>query len=102
MVMKDADGSTYIGNATVIPSGKRWVYAMIYRNVFHNIYGEVTISRNKLCLTDDDTAEWGPLEDCIKRYHVGRFHFICYVCFMLSRWFIMNKFIQNYQNTKEM
>ena len=53
-------------NATVIPSGKRLVYAMIYRIFFHNLYGEVAISRNKFCLADDDTAEWGPLEDCIK------------------------------------
>ena len=36
MVVKDADGSTYIGNATVIPSEKRWVYGMIYRNFFIN------------------------------------------------------------------
>ena len=79
MVVKDADGSTYIGNATVIPSGKRWVYGMIYRNVFHNLYGEVTISRNKLCLTDDDTAEWGPLEDCIKTVSCwkGSLHMLC-------------------------
>ena len=27
------------------------------------MYGEVTISRNRLTLTDDDGKEWGPLED---------------------------------------
>ena len=79
MVMKYADVRTYIGNADVIPSEKIWVYAMIYRNLFHNLYGEVTISRNKLCLTNDDTAEWGPLEDCIKMVSCwkGSFHMVC-------------------------
>ena len=47
MVVKDADGSTYISNATVIPSGKRWVYGMIYWNFFHNLYGEVNNNNNK-------------------------------------------------------
>jgi len=57
MVVKDAVGSANIDNATIIPSEKRWVYTMIYRNLFHNLYGEVTISRNKLYLTDDNTVE---------------------------------------------
>ena len=66
MVVKDANDNVFIGNATVIPSGKRWVYAMIYKNFFIQLYGELTISRNRICLTDDDMAEWGPLDDCIK------------------------------------
>ena len=54
-------------------------YTMIYRNLFHNLHGEVTISRNKLCLPVDDTAEWGPLEDCIKTVSCWKesLHMLC-------------------------
>jgi len=66
MVVKDPCGSVYIGNITFIPSGKRWVYDMIYKNFFIILLGKLTISRNRLGLTDDDEAEWGPLDDAIK------------------------------------
>ena len=65
MIVKDANGHTFVGNVTIVPSGQRWVYAMIYKKIFIELYGEVTISRNRLALTDDDVAEWGPLDDCI-------------------------------------
>ena len=32
MVVKDASGETFIGNVTLIPSQKRWVFHMIYRD----------------------------------------------------------------------
>jgi hypothetical protein len=35
MVVKDPCGSVYIGNITFIPSGKRWVYDMIYKKLLH-------------------------------------------------------------------
>ena len=57
MVVKDADGSTYIGNATLIPSGQRWVFSMIYQTFFVKLYGQTTISCNRLCLTDNGTSE---------------------------------------------
>ncbi|KAL7543722.1 hypothetical protein ACHAXR_013004 [Thalassiosira sp. AJA248-18] len=66
MVVKDANGQTFIGNATVIPSGKRWVFQKIYQSFFVHLYGRVTISRNRLALTDDDNAEWGAFDNCIK------------------------------------
>ena len=34
MVVKDACGSTFIGNATVIPSEKAWVFHIFTRNSF--------------------------------------------------------------------
>ena len=57
MVVKDSNGSVYVGNTTIIPSGKRRVYGMIYIKIFIDLYGPITISRNRLCLTDDDMAE---------------------------------------------
>lgn len=69
MIVKDSNKQTFIGNATAIPSGKRWVYLMIYKHFFLTLYGEVTISRNQLALTDDDTAEWGPLDNVISTVH---------------------------------
>ena len=36
-----------------------------YKLLLLDLFGEVTISRNRLCLTADDIAEWGPLDNCI-------------------------------------
>jgi hypothetical protein len=65
MVVKYANGKAYIGNVTIIPCEKRWVYTHIYKIFLLDLFGKVTISRNRLCLTDDNIAEWGPLDDCI-------------------------------------
>ena len=65
MVVKDANGETFIGNATVIPSEKRWVFHRIYHDFFVILYGCHTIMRNRLILTDDDDAEHGPLDNLI-------------------------------------
>ena len=65
MMGKDANGKAYIGNATTSMCGNRWVYTHIYEMFLLDLFGEVTISRNRLCLTDDDIAEWGPLDDCV-------------------------------------
>lgn len=66
MVVKDANGETFVGNATVIPSGKHWVFLRIYETFFIHLFGEETISRNRLALTDDDHAEHGPFDNLIK------------------------------------
>ena len=66
MVVKDPNGETFVGNATVLPSGQRWVFFRIYETFFIHLYGEVTMSRNRLALTDDDDAEHGPFDNCIK------------------------------------
>ena len=34
----------------------------IYKHFFITLYGKTTISRNRLCLMDNDEAEWGPLD----------------------------------------
>ena len=48
MVVKDGNGETFIGNAIVVPSGKRWVFNKIYKYSFVYLYGKITISRNRL------------------------------------------------------
>ena len=66
MVVKDANGQTFISNATFIPSGQHWVFMTIYQSFFVHLYEEATISRNCLFLTDNDVAEHGPLDNCIQ------------------------------------
>ena len=34
MVVKDGNGETYIGNVTIIPSQKQWVFMKIYQTFF--------------------------------------------------------------------
>ena len=63
-VVKDADGSTHISNATVIPSEQRWVFKKIY-SFFVLLFGEVTVSRFRLTLANDNPAEQGPFDSCI-------------------------------------
>jgi hypothetical protein len=65
MVVKDASGEAYPANLTIIPSGQMWVFMKIYQTFFLELYGEVTISRNRLALTDDDKSEHGPLDNLI-------------------------------------
>ena len=89
MIIKDSNGQTFVGNVTAIPSGKRWVYNMIYKHFFLQLYGEVTIGRNRLALTDDDVAEWGPLDNAINtmqcwydtRHMLCRFHAVTLMFF---------------------
>ena len=56
LVLKDASGETNIGNASVLPCGKKWIFTYIYQHFFRFLYGELTLSRMRLELTDDDTA----------------------------------------------
>ena len=65
IVVKDANGKTFIGNASFIPSGQRWVFSTIYQSFFIHLYRAATISWKRLFLTDD-VAERGPLDSCIK------------------------------------
>ena len=64
-VVKDASGECCIGNATLIPSQQRWVFHHIYKICFLALYGEVTVSRIRLFLTDDDISEHSPLDSLI-------------------------------------
>ena len=79
MVVKAAWGSTFIGNATFIPSGKKWVFLKKNQYAFVALYGNATISRNHLCLTDKDFSEFGPLDNCIATMTVWSFtmHTLC-------------------------
>ena len=65
MVVKDANGETFIGNATIDPSSKRQVFHKIYETFFLRLYGEDTIGCICLALTDKGHSEHGPLDNCI-------------------------------------
>ena len=61
-VVRDTNRESHVGNVTFIPSGQAWVFLKIYKVFFENLFGKATISRNRLCLTDEDKSEFGPLE----------------------------------------
>jgi hypothetical protein len=79
MVLKDANGEAHIGNISVLPSEKRWVFNEIFKTVFTKLYGESMIHRNRLMLTDEDSAEVEPIMNSIATidaYH-GSAHMLC-------------------------
>ncbi len=79
MVLKDANGEAHIGNISVLPSEKRWVFNEIFKTVFTKLYGESTIRCNRLMLTDEDSAEVEPIMNSIATidaYH-GSAHMLC-------------------------
>ena len=65
LAVRTVIGKTFPGNLTVIPSGKRWIFVCIYQLAFIALYGKETCSRNRLTLTDEDSAEFGPFENSI-------------------------------------
>lgn len=65
LAVRTVTGKTFPGNLTVIPSGKRWIFVCIYQLAFVALYGKETCSRNRLTLTDEDSAEYGPFENAI-------------------------------------
>lgn len=65
MVVKDANGETHIGNISVLPSEKKWVFNEVIRTIFITLYGTETIKRNRLILTDEDSAEYEPVMNAI-------------------------------------
>ncbi len=46
MVVKDTNGETHVGNISVLPSEKKWVFNKMFKRVFVELYGEHTICRN--------------------------------------------------------
>ena len=44
------------------PSGKAWVFRYITSSIFPELYGDVTIQRNRLGLTDEDPSEYRTFE----------------------------------------
>ena len=62
LCVKDSLGKSYPVNITVIPSGKKWVFHTIYSSSFCLLYGEKTISCNRLAITDEDVSEYSTFE----------------------------------------
>ena len=65
MVVRDSSGRAFPGNATILPSGQKWVFNKICKVVFFAFFGPTIISRNRLAITDEDSSEITPYEDCL-------------------------------------
>ena len=66
LAIRTPNGRTFPGNFTFIPSGKAWVFQCIYQYAFRTLFGATVCSYNRLALFDDDMAEHGPFQNCIK------------------------------------
>ena len=66
LVLKDASGETNIGNASVLPCGKLWIFLMVYQKLLRYLYRDTTLSRLRLVLTDDDTSSHGAFDAATK------------------------------------
>ena len=44
LVVKDASGETHVGNLSLLPCGKTWIFTQLYRHFFWYLYGEQTLS----------------------------------------------------------
>ena len=66
MAIRTPYGKTFPGNLTVIPSGQRWVFHCIYKMVFVALYGDLTCSRNRLAICDEDVSEYLPYKNLIE------------------------------------
>ena len=62
IVVKDASGEYFIGNATLLPCGQLWMFTKLYQYFFYQLYGPVTLSRLRLALTDEDLASRGSFD----------------------------------------
>ena len=79
LVIKDASGETNIGNATILPCGKKWMFTYVYQHFFSYLYGNRTVARVRLALTDDDVASHGAFDgsaQLVEHLH-GAKHMLC-------------------------
>ena len=88
MVVKSACGSSFIGNATFLPCGKKWVFMKIFQIAFLELYVLDTLQWNRLCLTDEGICEFGPLDNCIATMVAWSFtrHMLCVFYALLKRY----------------
>ena len=66
MDVKDASGETNIGNASVLPCGKFWIFPIVNEKLLRYLYGDTTLSCLRLVLTDDDTSSHSAFDAAIK------------------------------------
>ena len=79
LVIKDASGETNIGNVTILPCGKKWMFTYVYQHFFSYLYGNRTVARVRLALTDDDIASHGAFNgsaQLVEHLH-GAKHMLC-------------------------
>ena len=52
-------------NMTIIPSGKKWVFDIIYKFAFPYLYSANICKMNRMVLTDEDESEYRPFQSAI-------------------------------------
>ena len=79
MVIKDASGECFIGNATLLPCGQLWIFTKLYRYFFLQLYGSAALSGLRLALTDDNDACHGAFDAATKvvACYAGAKHMLC-------------------------
>ena len=60
--------------------GKNWVFCNIFKYVFPQFHGSITIKRNRLALTDEDPAEYKTLKNMTKLDKNCCTSFMCHLC----------------------
>lgn len=46
--------------------GKAWVFRYVFKYIFPSFYGQITVQRNRLVLTDEEEAEFRTMGSLIK------------------------------------
>ena len=49
-----------------MPCGKLWIFSMVYQKFFLSLYGDTTLSRLRLALTDDNTSSHSAFDAATK------------------------------------
>jgi hypothetical protein len=73
MAIRTPTGQTFLGNFTMIPLSKKWVFHAIFRHAFLSLYGEFICSLDRLVLTDEEDAEYRSFECLTETQNVFQF-----------------------------
>jgi hypothetical protein len=73
MAIRIPTGRPFLGNLTIIPLSKKWVFHAIFRHAFLSLYGEFICSLNRLVLTDEEDVEYRSFECLIETQNVFQF-----------------------------
>ena len=78
-ILKHSSGKCFIGNISILPCEQQWVFYKVYEIFFPFLYGEKTISRIRIILTDDDKAEKAAIEaiKAIMKEYKAILHMLC-------------------------
>jgi hypothetical protein len=66
MAIRTPTGRTFLGNFTIIPLSKKWVFHAIFHHAFLTLYGKFIYSLNRLVLADEEDSEYRSFECLIE------------------------------------